>query len=110
MPRKTNFTTNAKGKDGKEYKNSYFRTTAMVGKDAEGKPIRKQFYGISKKEALAKRDEYLAGIKQGLSADYDKALFRSKFDDWFENVLRPSVALSSYKRYETDYRLRIKEC
>ena len=47
MPRKTNFTTaNGKG---------YYRVTTTVGKKADGSPIRKQFYGASKKEAENKR-------------------------------------------------------
>ncbi len=40
---------------------SYYRVTATIGKDPDGKPIRKEFYGKSKKEAEQKRDEYLRG-------------------------------------------------
>lgn len=100
MPKKTNVEING---------SNYFRVTSTIGKDSDGKPIRKQFYGSSKKEAETKRDEYLSNIKNGLSVDYDKALFGAVFKSWFENVLRPSVALSSYQRYETDYRLRIRD-
>lgn len=99
LSKKTNFQVNGI---------SYYRATATVGKDGDGKLIRKQFYGSSKKEAEAKRDEYLMNINKGLSHNFDKALFSSVFEVWFETVLRPSLALSSYKRYETDYRLRIK--
>jgi len=101
MPRKTNTTIN---------NNDYYRVTATIGKAADGKPIRKQFYGSNKKEAEAKRDEYIANIKQGLAINYDKALFSVAFKAWLDNVLRPSVALSSYRRYEVDYRLRIRDC
>ncbi|MCL2498934.1 MAG: site-specific integrase [Defluviitaleaceae bacterium] len=89
---------------------NYFRVTATVGKDADGIPIRKQFYGESKKEAEAKRDEYMANINKGLAVNYDKALFGRVFKEWFENVLKPSVTHSTYTRYEIDYRRRIVDC
>ena len=98
MPRKTNFNVN--GID-------YFRVTKTIGKDASGQPVRKAFYGGFKMEAEAKRDEYLAGIKQGLSAGYDKVTFGVAFKHWFENVHRHKISLSSYKRYEVVYRLYI---
>lgn len=83
---------------------------STVGKDADGKPVRKQFYGTSKKEAEPKRDEYLANIKQGLAVNYDKAVFKVALKSWFENVLRPSVSISTYSKYMTDYKLRIADC
>ena len=101
MPSKTNTTIN---------NHDYYRVTATVGHDSDGEPIRKAFYGTSKKEAEAKRDEYLDNIKHGLSVGYDKLTFGAAFDAWFNDVLRPSVGLSSMKRYESDYRLRIQGC
>ena len=102
MPRRTNF-TNQNG-------NTYFRVTAVVGKNPDNTPIRKQFYGESKKQAEAKRDEYLSGIKKGLAVNYDKATFGAAFKSWFEDVLRPNISVSSYSRFEIDYRLRISNC
>ena len=63
MPKKTNFSVNG---------SNYYRVTATVGKNPDGSPIRKQFYGDSKKAAEQKRDEFLAGLRQGLSVDYQK--------------------------------------
>jgi len=103
MPRKTNFTT----VDNHGNENHYYRTTATVGKNADGKPIRKQFYGSSKKEAEQKRDEYMAGLRQGLSVDYDKATFGIAFKHWLEHVQRPAIALSTYAKYESLHRLHI---
>ena len=108
MPRKNNFTTSTKGRDEKEYKNSYYRVTATIGKDADGKPLRKQFYGDSKKAAEEKR-EYMAAMKQGLSANFDKAIFGNVFRAWFEEIHRPSITLSTYSNYQTCYKLRIKD-
>ena len=99
MPRKTNFTANG---------NDYFRVTKTIGKDADGKPIRKQFYGESKMEAENKRDEYMAGIKRGFAIDYDKAIFADALKNWLDRVHKPSIRLSTYQKYETNFRLRIK--
>jgi len=93
MAKKTNTTIN---------NNTYFRVTATVGKDADGKPIRRQFYGESKKEAEAKRDEYMFNIKSGLNASYEKLVFLSAYKQWFEAVHKPTLALSSVLRYEND--------
>ncbi|MCL2204234.1 MAG: site-specific integrase [Defluviitaleaceae bacterium] len=101
MARKTNTTING---------TNYFRVTATVGKDSDGIPIRKQFYGESKKEAEAKRDEYMENINKGLAVNYDKALFGVAFKTWFTEVLKPSISLSTYTRYEIDYRRRIASC
>jgi integrase len=99
--KKTNFTANGQ---------SYYRTTATIGHDADGKPIRKQFYGSSKKDATDKRDEYLCEIKKGLSFGYDKALFGDVLDTWMTEVLKPSVSVSTYRRYTTEYTARLKSC
>ena len=101
MPRKTNFTANG---------NDYYRVTATIGKTPEGSPIRKQFYGASKKEAETKRDEYLAGIRQGLSVDYDKATFGKAFEHWLYHVQRNSIGVTTFGKYSRFHRLYIADC
>jgi len=101
MPKKTNFEANG---------SKYYRVTATIGKNPDGSAKRKPFYGKSKKEAENKRDEYMANIDRGLSVDFDKVVFRDIFKLWFDEVLKPTLAQSSIQRYETDYRLRIKNC
>jgi len=93
MAKKTNTTINGK---------NYFKAYATLGKDENGKLIRKQFYGASKKEAETKRDEYMFNIKSGLNASYEKLTFTSAYKQWFENVHKPTLALSSIQRYECD--------
>ena len=85
----------------------YYRVTAVVGKKADGSPYRKQFYAKNKKEALAKRDDYLLQIRQGLSPGFDKINFGTFFVRWYNNVLSPSLALTTLNRYEQELRLRI---
>ena len=101
MPKKTNIAING---------STYYRVTATVGKNANGTSIRKQFYGSSKKDAESKRDEYLAGLRQGLSVGYDKTTFGNAFKHWFEHVHRHSIGLSTYKKYSSYHRLYISDC
>jgi len=79
MPRKTNVTITVKGKDGKEYAYNKYRVRATIGKKEDGKPLIKVFYGTSKKEAEELRDEFLAGLKQGLAVDYDTLSSKTEF-------------------------------
>jgi len=93
-------------KNGKEY----YRVTATVGKKSDGKPIRKEFYGKSKKEAEQKRDEYLRNIANGLNIDYENAELVPLMELWLFEVVKPSnkVKESSFVRYETIFRNYIK--
>lgn len=101
MPKKTNFTANG---------NSYFRTTATIGKTPDGKPIRKQFYGSSKKEAQAKKDEYMLGLRQGLDIDYDKNVFGVTFSHWLNFVHRHSIGAHTFNCYNCIHRRYIADC
>jgi integrase len=99
MAKKTNTVINNK---------MYYRIRSKVGVDKNGKNIMKAFYGSSKKDAEQKRDKYLEGIKRGLGVNYDKVKFEKMFNDWFEIVLKPTLSLSTYNRYEIQLRLHIK--
>ncbi len=92
MAKKTNFTVN--GID-------YYRVTATIGFDSSGKRIRKQFLGKSKKEALAERDKYLAGIESGLEAGYEKITLGDFFSEWLTVVHKPTLAISTFRRYDS---------
>ena len=60
MAVRTNYEKNGK---------NYYRVTATIGKKADGKPIRKEFYGKSKKEAESKKEEYIKGLNLGLNSN-----------------------------------------
>ena len=101
MAVKTNYTKNG---------NNYFRVTATVGKDATGKPIRKEFYGKSKKEAEAKREEYVTSINGGLSVNYKNITLGNFMYMWLFEVLYVSdIKPSTFDRYEGLYRNYIKK-
>lgn len=97
MAVKTNYSKN--GKD-------YFRITASVGRDSNGKLIRKEFYGKSKKDAEAKRDEYLNGLKNGLTMDYKNMSLGKLMRTWLFEVVRVSNRIKppTFERYEGIYR------
>jgi len=99
VAKKTNFNVNG---------HNYFKVSASVGYGADGSRIRKVFYGSSKKEAIQKRDEYLNMVDNGVALKYVNATFLTAFDEWFNNVVRPSVSLSTFSRHETEYNKRIK--
>ncbi len=93
-------------KNGKEY----YRVTATIGKKSNGRLIRKEFYGKSKKEAEQKRDEYLRNISNGLNIDYENAELMSLMEEWLFEVIKPSnkVKESTFVRYENLFRKYIK--
>lgn len=102
MPAKTNCKKNG---------SSYFRATATVGRDSNGKLIRKEFYGKNKSEAEAKRDEYLLGIKNGLNIDNRNILLGKLMHTWLFETIRVSdrIKPTTFEKYEGLYRLYIKD-
>ncbi|WKV08156.1 hypothetical protein Q2T46_11525 [Thermoanaerobacterium sp. CMT5567-10] len=100
MAQKTNYTKNG---------NEYYRVTATIGRDSEGKLIRKEFYGKGKKEAEAKRDEYLNGIKNGLNIDFKDVILGELMRTWLFEVVKVSRKPSTFARYEGLYRNYIKD-
>jgi len=86
----------------------YYRISVDLGRDSQGKRIRKEFYGNSKKDAENKRDEYLKGLGSGLTKDFDKLIFGDVFKIWLNEIMKSTVKPSTYERYEGIYRLYVK--
>lgn len=86
----------------------YYRITATVGFTSDGKRVRKEFLGKSKKEATEMHDEYLEGINKGLNVGYEKVSFGEFFEEWLMYVHKPTVSQSTFNRYEGLHRLWIK--
>jgi integrase len=100
VPVKSNYTKNG---------NEYYRVTATIGRDSNGKPIRKEFYGKGKKDAESKRDEYLNGIKNGLNLDFNNTSLGRLIYVWLFEVARIKSKPSTFERYEGIYRNYIKD-
>lgn len=101
MAIKTNYTKNGK---------NYYRVTATVGKTSDGKPIRKEFYGKTKKEAEQKRDNYLSDVRNGLDINYRNMTIGDLMKLWLFEVLIHSdkIKPQTFSRYEIVYRLYVK--
>lgn len=85
--------------------NDYFRVTLSLGRDAEGKIIRKEFYGKSKKEAEDKKNEYLNDLKSGFNPDIKNVPLYDAMNTWlFEVVKHSGIKASTFERYESIYR------
>lgn len=99
---KTNYEKNGK---------KYYRVTVSIGRDSNGKLIRKEFYGKSKKEAEDKRDKYLLDLKSGLNVDYQNAALGQLMHSWLFEVVRVSqdIKPSTFQRYEGIYRNYVKD-
>ena len=84
----------------------YFRVTASIGRDSTGKLIRKEFYGESKKDAIAKKDDYLTGLRNGLNIDFKNVLLGNLMQAWLFETIRLSnkIKPSTFERYEGIYR------
>jgi len=88
---------------------NYFRTTLTIGKDANGKPIRKQFYGSTKTEAENKMKRYKKDIEAGLNPDLSIQSLDMAMYTWLWNIEKYSGnKSSSFERYEGIYRNYIK--
>ena len=90
MATKTNTTINGK---------KYFRVSASFGTNADGKLIRKYFYGKSEKEARKKMEEYKLSLREGLALDSDVRLGVSMKIWLFEYVRSCIYELFAIKCY-----------
>lgn len=95
MSSKTNYVKNGQ---------AYYRVRVTIGKKPDGKPLVKEFYGNSRKDAEHKRDEYLEGIKKGLNTDFQSMTLGKLMKIWLFEVVRISSSYATFDRYESVYR------
>ncbi len=101
MARKTNCEKHGK---------NYYRLTVTLGRTAEGKLVRKDFYAESKKEAEKLRDEYMNMINSGAPMDYKNVTLGELMHLWLYEIMYVSdmIKPSTFERYEGVYRNYIK--
>lgn len=102
MAVKTNFNINGK---------SYYRIRKNIGCKSDGTPIRKSFYGATKKEAEEKANEYMQSINNGLNSDYKEIDINKLVDIWLYDIKIKDIDFkpSSFAKYEGIYRNYIKD-
>lgn len=82
----------------------YYRLRKTIGKDKNGNPIRKPFYGSSKKEAEAKYDQWLKNTAKGLKITPKQSLTMA-MDIWLWKIeFYSGNAETTFERYEGIYR------
>lgn len=101
MAKKTNFKVN-----GKEY----YRVSRVIGKKADGFPIRKYFYGSGRNEAENKAGEYMNKLKTGLSKNFEQYSLKDCMLNWLFDIMMYSsdIKPSTFQRYEGFYRKYVK--
>lgn len=60
------------------------QVTLTIGIDESGKPIRKSFYGSTRKEAEAKRNAYTDDVKAGLNPLHEDITLEDWIDQWIK--------------------------
>lgn len=94
-------------KNGKKY----FRITRVIGKKADGTPIRKEFYGDGEKDANEKADAFMNKLKNGMSIDFENVTINDLLHTYLWEFMYYSsdIKPSTFQRYEGVYRNYIKE-
>lgn len=98
MARKTNVTIN--GID-------YYRLRKTIGKDKNGEPIIKAFYGSSKSDAERKYQQWRDERVKGLTINNNQSLTQAMYIWLWQIERRSGNKSSTFARYEVIYRLDI---
>ena len=90
---------------------SYYRIAITIGRNANGKLIRKEFYGKSKSEAEEKKNKYLLDLENGLNFDSKKVQLGTLMHTWLFETVRVSdrIKPSTFEKYEGLFRLYIQD-
>lgn len=86
----------------------YYRVYLDLGRDSNGRRIRKEFYGKSKKKAEDKLEKYKNDLNSGLTSDYDKLTLGKVYELWLFEKVKNTVKPSTFERYEGIFRLYVK--
>lgn len=95
MPKRTNCTKNGK---------KYYRISKIIGYDANGTPIKKDFYGDGLRDAKEKANDYINKLEMGYAIDFDKEIFGKVMKSWLFTIKRVAVKPSTFVSYEGTYR------
>ena len=91
----------------KDRKN-YFIAQISIGKDKNGKRLRETITGSSKKEVSQKMQKALFLVNSD-SYSKERVFFGDFFENWFFNYKKLEIKPNSFARYESLWRLKIKD-
>lgn len=74
-----------------------------LGFDAEGRQLRRHFYGSSKNDVGRRLEDALRARRTGMAPPDERRTVARQLSDWLE-AIRPTVRPSSFVRYEGDVR------
>lgn len=85
-----------------------WRASLTIGRNDNGSPKRKDFYGKTKKEVQTKMDEYKRQISLGLLMN-DKITVEQWYFTWLFEFKSKDIEPSTFEDYESVYRNYIKD-
>ena len=98
----------AKGEGGiTQRKDGLWMAQATVGRDSEGKRIRKYFYGKTKEEVTAKLNDTMTEVRHKTYKDPEKRMFGEWLDEWME-VFRDNLKPTTRESYQYLIKSHIK--
>lgn len=84
---------------------SYYKTTLTIGKDSNGKAIRKYFYGTSKTDAEKQKRQYIKDMEAGLKPKLATQSLSQAMKQWlWETEKNSGNKSSTFERYEGIFR------
>lgn len=88
----------------------YYRITKTIGHRADGKPVKKEFYGDGEKDALKQAEEYMQKKQKGLNVEVENLTIEQAMYSWLFDVLLHSKNKKSatFDKHECNYRNYIK--
>ncbi|WP_289293098.1 tyrosine-type recombinase/integrase [Romboutsia ilealis] len=89
--------------------NKGWRASISVGRDENGKLIRKQFYGKTQKEVKEKLEEFKKQLNLGTLPTDDKITLEQWYHTWLFDYKFKELKPTSFERYEGVYRNYIKD-
>lgn len=87
-----------------ERKDGRILLTLVIGRDSNGKPVRKYFYGNTRQEAEKKREEYKRMQEYGMAEEADEMTVNEWIDIWYAKYKEGQIN----PHYEKNYLTHVK--
>ncbi len=88
-------------------KDGRWQASVSVGKDENGNPIRKYYYGRTRKEVVLKLAEAANQVRTGTYTEPSKLVVREWFERWLEHYKKGNIDQSTFESYKDHINLHI---